>query len=73
MLEKIHGMSKAEVKALIAGANHGRADPPAIVMVRSDEAAVKKVEFTPGGIGLVDVYSIRGGVTVLKVGAKLPL
>jgi hypothetical protein len=24
-------------------------------------------------VGLVDVYSINGGVTVLKVGGKLPL
>jgi hypothetical protein len=42
-------------------------------VVESDQAAVKKVESTPGGIGLLDVYSIRGGVTVLKVGGKLPL
>jgi ABC-type phosphate transport system substrate-binding protein len=73
LLEKVYEMSKDEVKAAIAGANHGRADHPAIVVVDTDEAVVKKVESTPGAIGLVDVYSISGGVTVLKVGGKLPL
>jgi hypothetical protein len=73
VLEKVYGMSKDEVKAAIASANHGRADHPAIVVVESDEAVVKKVESTPGAVGLVDVYSISGGVTVLKVGGKLPL
>jgi hypothetical protein len=73
LLEKIYGMSKDEVKATIASANHSRANHPAIVVVESDEAVVKKVESTPGAVGLVDVYSISGGVTVLKVGGKLPL
>ena len=73
LLEKVYGTSKDEVKATIASANHSRANHPAIVVVDSDEAVVKKVESTPGAVGLVDVYSISGGVTVLKVGGKLPL
>jgi hypothetical protein len=73
VLDKIYGMSKDEVKAVIASANHGRADHPAIIVVESDEAAVKKVGSTPGAVGLVDVYSIGGGVTVVKVSGKLPL
>jgi ABC-type phosphate transport system substrate-binding protein len=73
LLEKVYGMSKDEVKATIASANHSRANHPAIVVVDSDEAVVKKVESTPGAVGLVDVYSISGAVTVLKVGGKLPL
>jgi ABC-type phosphate transport system substrate-binding protein len=73
VLEKIYAMSKDEVKEVIANANHGRADHPAIIVAESDEAVVKKVESTPGAVGLVDVYSISGGVTVLKVGGKLPL
>jgi hypothetical protein len=73
LLEKVYGMSKDEVKATIASANHGRANHAAIVVVESDEAVVKKVESLPGAVGLVDVYSISGGVTVLKVGGKLPL
>jgi ABC-type phosphate transport system substrate-binding protein len=73
LLEKVYGMSKDEVKATIASANHSRANHPAIVVVESDEAVVKKVESTPGAVGLVDVYAISGGVTVLRVGGKLPL
>jgi ABC-type phosphate transport system substrate-binding protein len=73
LLEKVYGMSKEEVKALIANANHGRTNHPAIVVVDSDEDAVKKVESIPGAIGVVDVYSISGAVTVVKVGGKLPL
>jgi len=73
VLDKVYGMSRDEVKAVIASANHGRTDHPAIVVVESDEAAVKKVESIPGAVELVDVYSISGKVTVLKVGGKLPL
>jgi ABC-type phosphate transport system substrate-binding protein len=73
LLEKVYGMSKEEVKALIANANHGRTNHPAIVVVDSDEEAVKKVESIPGAVGVVDVYSISGAVTVVKVGGKLPL
>jgi hypothetical protein len=73
LLDKVYGMSKDEVKTLIVSANHSRANHPAIVVVESDEAIVKTVESTPGAVGLVDVYSISGGVTVVKVGGKLPL
>ena len=73
LLEKVYGMSKDEVKATIASANHSRANHPAIVVVDTDEAVVKKVESLPGAVGFVDVYSISGAVTVLKVGGKLPL
>ena len=73
LLEKVYGMSKDEVKALIASANHGRINHPAIVVVESDDEVVKKVGSIPGAVGLVDVYSISGGVTVVKVVGKLPL
>ena len=73
LLEKVYGMSKNEVKAVIASANHGRTNHPAIVLVDSDEDVVKRVESIPGAVGLVDVYSISGGVKVIKVGGKLPL
>lgn len=72
-LEKIYAASKEEVAALIASANHNRVNHPAIIVVESDEALVKKVEGTPGAVGLVDVYAITGGVTVLRVAGKLPL
>jgi hypothetical protein len=73
LLEKVYGMSKDDVKALIASANHGRINHPAIVVVESDDEVVKKVGSIPGAVGVVDVYSISGGVTVVKVGGKLPL
>lgn len=73
VLEKLYAMPKEDVAALIAHANHNRINHPAIMVVDSDEALVKKVETTPGAVGLVDVYAITGGVTVLRVGGKLPL
>jgi ABC-type phosphate transport system substrate-binding protein len=73
VLEKVYGMSKDEVAAQITSANHGRVNHPAIIVVESDEALVRRVESTPGAVGLVDVYSINGGINVLKIGGKLPL
>lgn len=73
VLEKIYAMSSDEVSALITTANHGRANHPAIIVVNSDKDLVEAVESTPGAVGLVDVYSITGGITVLRVESKLPL
>jgi ABC-type phosphate transport system substrate-binding protein len=73
VLEKAYNLPKEEIPALITNANHARVNHPAILVVDSDEAAVKKVASTPGAVGLVDVYAITGGVTVVRVGGKLPL
>jgi len=73
VLDKIYAVPKDQLKALIDSANHGRTDHPAILVLDSDEAVVKKVESTPGAVGLVDVYSISSGVTILRLGSKLPL
>ena len=73
LLEKVYAMSKGEVSALIVTANHGRTNHPAIIVVDNDDALVQRVEGTPGAVGLVDVYSITGGVKVVKVAGKLPL
>ncbi|HEV2118074.1 MAG TPA: hypothetical protein VGR48_18700 [Terriglobales bacterium] len=73
VLQKVYGMTADEVNDLIAAANHGRTDRPAILVVDSDDSVVKKVAATPGAVGLVDVYSITGGIDVLRVGGKLPL
>jgi ABC-type phosphate transport system substrate-binding protein len=73
VLQKVYGMTAEEVNELVTAANHGRTDHPAIVVVDSDDSVVKKVQATPGGVGLVDVYSITGGIDVLRVGGKLPL
>ena len=73
VLEKIYGMSKEEVKALMVSVNHGHGDRSVIVIADSDEDLVKRVESVPGAAGLVDVYSITSGVSVVKIDGKLPL
>jgi ABC-type phosphate transport system substrate-binding protein len=73
VLEKVYGMSSDDVSALITNRNHGRANHPTIVVVNSNKDLIGAVESTPGAVGLVDVYSINGGITVLRVDSKLPL
>ncbi|MBV8053324.1 MAG: hypothetical protein JOZ80_19200 [Acidobacteriaceae bacterium] len=73
VLQKIYELPKEDVAVLIAGANHNRQNHPAIIVVDSDEALVKKVESAPGAVGLVDVYAITSGVTVVRIDSKLPL
>jgi ABC-type phosphate transport system substrate-binding protein len=72
-LEKVYELPEAQVKELIAAANHGRANHPAIMIADSDEDLVNKVASTPGAIGVVDVYAINSSVEVVKLGGKLPL
>jgi ABC-type phosphate transport system substrate-binding protein len=73
VLEKIYGMSEADLKSLIVTSNQGRVAHPAIVIVPSDEELVNKVASTPGAVGVVDVYSINSSVAVVKIAGKLPL
>ena len=73
LLEKVYELSQAQVTDLIASANHGRMNHPAILVVDSDEELVNKVASIPGAIGVVDVYAINSSVAVVKVGGKLPL
>lgn len=73
VLEKVFDLPEAEVKQLIATANHGRANHPAIMIADSDEDLVNKVASIPGAVGVVDVYSINSSVSVVKLGGKLPL
>ena len=73
VVEKVYGAPKEEVMTIIANANHVRVNHPAVIIAESDDAVVKKVEATPGAVGLVDVYAITGGVTVVKINGKLPL
>ena len=72
-LEKIYELPEAQVKDLIASANHGRAGHPAVMIVDSDEDLVNRVASIPGAIGVVDVYAINSSVAVVKLGGKLPL
>jgi len=73
VVEKVYEMTPEAVGSLISTVNHGRTNRPAIVVVDSDQEIVRRVEATPGAIGIVDVYSITGGVAVVKIGGKLPL
>ena len=72
-LEKVFELPESQVKDLIATANHGRANHPAIMIVDSDEDLVNKVASTPGAVGVVDVYAINSSVSVVKLAGKLPL
>jgi ABC-type phosphate transport system substrate-binding protein len=73
VLEKVYGMSQAELNSLIVTSNRGRAAHPAILVVESDEELINKVASTPGAVGVVDVYSINSSVTIVKIAGKLPL
>lgn len=73
IVQKLYAMPTSEVNSLIFEANRARPDSPAFILVSSDEAVLKKVEATPGAVGLVDVYSITGGIRVVRVAGKLPL
>jgi ABC-type phosphate transport system substrate-binding protein len=64
---KIFNQSPEEVKAAVNG------NKKVYVVMGSNEDVVKAVAATPGAVGLVDVYSINGSVTVVKVDGKLPL
>jgi len=72
-LEKVYELPEAQVKDLIASANHGRTGHPAVMIVDSDEDLVNKVASIPGAIGVVDVYAINSSVAVVKLAGKLPL
>lgn len=73
LLEKVFEMPESQVNDMIAAANHGRVNHPAIMIVGSDEDLVNKVASIPGAVGVVDVYSINSSVAVVKLGGKLPL
>ena len=73
LLEKVYELSEADVKELIATANHGRVNHPAIMVAQSDEDLVDKVASIPGAVGVVDVYAINSSVAVVKLAGKLPL
>ncbi len=72
-LEKIDELPEAQVKDVIATANHGRMGHPAVMIVDSDEDLVNKVASLPGAVGVVDVYAINSSVAVVKLAGKLPL
>jgi hypothetical protein len=72
-LEKVYELGDSQVRELIATANHGRTNHPAIILADSDEDLVNKVASIPGAMGVVDVYAINSSVSVVKIAGKLPL
>ncbi|HUO60857.1 MAG TPA: hypothetical protein VMU24_09335 [Candidatus Acidoferrales bacterium] len=44
-----------------------------VIVVGSDAEVIRIVASTPNAIGIIDVYSITGAVSVAKVDGKLPL
>ncbi len=73
VLEKIYGMSPAEVASLIVTSNQAHPSHPPFLIATSDEDLVNKVASIPGAVGIVDVYSINSSVAVVKIAGKLPL
>ena len=71
VLQKVFGMTPDEVKTLVTTLNGARRD--SVLIVPSDDVAVKTVQTTPGAVGFVDVYSINSGISVLKLDGKSPL
>jgi hypothetical protein len=73
LLEKVYELPELQVQELIASANHGRTNHPAILVANSDEDLVNKVASIPGAVGVVDVYAINSSVAVVRIAGKLPL
>ena len=71
VVQKVFGMTPEELRTLIGTLNAARKD--SVMIVPSDEVAVKTVAITPGAVGFVDVYSINSSVGVLKIDTKSPL
>jgi hypothetical protein len=65
-------MTPEQVRAL-ADSAQARGERPPLIIMKSDDLVVRAVESVPGAIGLVDVYSITGGIRVVKVDGKNPL
>lgn len=45
----------------------------AIIIAPTDDAVLRFVSSTRGAIGVIDLYSLTKGVTVLKIDGKLPV
>jgi ABC-type phosphate transport system substrate-binding protein len=70
VVEKVMGVDAEQGKAILA--DPGRKTAVPVVFLNSDEEIVKAVETNPTAIGVVDVYSITGGVKVIKIDEKQP-
>ncbi len=66
-LQRLNKMTDNEWKALIA------AHKDSIQLADSDADVLRIVQSTPGAVGLVDVRSVDGTITVVRVDGKLPM
>lgn len=73
VIEKVYKLTPAEVRTLFTATTRSTINRHSMIMVTSPAELVRVVASKPGAIGLVDVYSITGAVSVLKVDDKLPL
>lgn len=66
-LEHLNKMTASEWKALLA------AHKDSIQVVDTDADVIKIVQALPGAVGLVDVRSVDGSITIVRVDGKLPM
>jgi ABC-type phosphate transport system substrate-binding protein len=66
-LEHLNKMSSSEWKAAVA------AHKDSIQFADTDADVLKIVQAIPGAVGLIDVRSIDGTITVVRVDGKLPM
>ena len=73
VIQRVYKVEPAEVRSLFTPTSRSATNRHSMTMVTSPAELVRLVAAKPGAIGLVDVYSITGAVSVLKVDDKLPL
>jgi len=66
-LERLIKVSAGEWKALVA------AHKDSILIEDSDADVLKRVQSTPGAVGVVDVRSVDSTIKVVRVDGKLPM
>lgn len=67
VLRKIFSMTPEQAREFI------QAHKGAIIVADSDDSILRFVSTNPGAIGVIDLYSLTKGVTVLKIDGKLPV
>ncbi|HYL11377.1 MAG TPA: hypothetical protein VEU31_11625 [Candidatus Acidoferrales bacterium] len=72
VVQKLFGMSSAELRQLAAKLNDSQPGHSYIRFVSSDAEVLQAVQGNPGAVGIVDVYSITSAVKVIRVDGKLP-
>jgi ABC-type phosphate transport system substrate-binding protein len=70
IIEKVMGVDVEQGKTILSDPTRKSASQ--VVFLNSDKEIVKAVETNPTAVGIVDVYSITGGVKVIKIDEKQP-